>query len=105
MPRQGRVAIVKDGEPVHRDEVAHAMRVADALAVGSIEARGWLMDVLTCVNEIEGNEFLLVDVYAFEGRLQALHPDNHNVRPKIRQQLQVLRDRGVIEFLGRGRYR
>ncbi|MBC7219600.1 MAG: restriction endonuclease, partial [Hadesarchaea archaeon] len=25
--------------------------------------------------------------------------------PKIRQQLQVLRDHGIIEFLGKGNYR
>jgi Dam-replacing HTH domain len=42
---------------------------------------------------------------AFEPRLAALYPGNNNVRPKIRQQLQVLRDRGWLEFLGRGRYR
>ena len=41
----------------------------------------------------------------FEERLSRLYPGNHNVRPKIRQQLQVLRDRGWLEFVGRGRYR
>jgi type II restriction enzyme len=45
------------------------------------------------------------EVYAFEERLAALHPRNRHIRPKIRQQLQVLRDRGVVEFLERGRYR
>ena len=34
-----------------------------------------------------------------------LHPDNRHVLDKIRQQLQVLRDMGFVEFLGRGRYR
>ncbi len=32
-------------------------------------------------------------------------PANRNVQPKIRQQLQVLRDMGFVEFLGAGRYR
>jgi type II restriction enzyme len=64
-----------------------------------------MADVLACVREIRNPEFALNDVYAFAGRLGALHKDNRNVRPKIRQQLQVLRDRGVLEFLGRGRYR
>ena len=51
-------------------------------------------------------EFSLQDFYkAFEGRLAAIHPENRNVQPKIRQQLQVLRDHGVLQFLGRGRYR
>ncbi len=31
-----------------------------------------------------------------------LHPENRYVRPKIRQQLQILRDLGFVEFLGRG---
>jgi type II restriction enzyme len=35
----------------------------------------------------------------------ALHPENNYVRPKIRQQLQVLPDQGWLEFLGRRRYR
>jgi len=50
-------------------------------------------------------KFVLPDVYAFALRLQRLHPENRHVRDKLRQQLQVLRDLGLIEFLGRGRYR
>ena len=45
------------------------------------------------------------DVYAFEGLLGQKHPQNHHVRPKIRQQLQLLRDKGFIDFLGHGMYR
>ena len=36
---------------------------------------------------------------------KAKHPANHNVKAKVRQQLQFLRDKGVIEFMGRGQYR
>ena len=38
------------------------------------------------------------------GRLTS-HAENHNIKAKLRQQLQMLRDRGVIEFLGNGLYR
>ncbi|RJQ53985.1 MAG: restriction endonuclease, partial [Nitrospiraceae bacterium] len=31
-------------------------------------------------------------------------PDNKHIRPKIRQQLQILRDKGIVEFKGQGRY-
>ena len=44
-------------------------------------------------------------VNRFEKVLEMKYPSNHNIRPKIRQQLQVLRDRGIIEFLGNGNYR
>jgi type II restriction enzyme len=50
-------------------------------------------------------EFSLSEVYLKENQLAALHPENHFVRDKIRQQLQVLRDLGLLEFLGAGEYR
>jgi len=50
-------------------------------------------------------ESTIQDVFAFAAHLQRLHPANRHVRDKIRQQLQVLRDLGLIEFLGRGGYR
>jgi hypothetical protein len=68
------------------------------------ESRGWTADVLGCVREIGRSVFSLADVYLFERRLSRLHQRNRNVRPKIRQQLQVLRDHGVLEFLGDGQY-
>jgi type II restriction enzyme len=68
-------------------------------------ARGWTSDVIRCVDLIETREFELSDCYKFENRLRELHPDNQNVKPKIRQQLQIMRDRSLLEFLGNGRYR
>lgn len=44
-------------------------------------------------------------MYQFVDELQLKHIDNHNIEAKIRQQLQVLRDKGFIEFLGNGQYR
>ena len=49
-------------------------------------------------------KFTLNDVYAFEDKLDKLHPENKHIKDKIRQQLQVLRDKGYVEFLGRGVY-
>ena len=45
------------------------------------------------------------DMYIFADELSAKHTDNHNIRAKIRQQLQFLRDKGFIKFLGGGTYR
>jgi type II restriction enzyme len=70
-----------------------------------VEARGWTLDVLNVVRGLGRREFTLAEVYAQEAALARLHPENRNVRPKIRQQLQVLRDLGLVEFLGHGRYR
>ena len=68
-------------------------------------ARGWLIEVMKCVEAIGRDEFEIAAVYRFEVRMQQLYPGNMHVREKMRQQLQVLRDAGFIEFLGRGKYR
>ena len=60
---------------------------------------------MKCVELIGKSEFELNDVYAFEGRLSQLYPNNRHVRQKIRQQLQVLRDSGYLDFVSRGYYR
>ena len=51
----------------------------------------WLSDVAACVDLLP-ESFVLDDVYAFEFDLASLHPENFNVRPKIRQTLQRLRN-------------
>ncbi|MGO9588081.1 MAG: hypothetical protein ACLP2Y_18035 [Limisphaerales bacterium] len=44
--------------------------------------------------------FTTADAYAFTRELEQLHPDNRHVRDKIRQQLQVLRDTGLLIHVG-----
>jgi type II restriction enzyme len=70
-----------------------------------LEARGWLLDVMKCIESLGKRDFTLDEVYAFERHLGDLYPGNQNVRPKIRQQLQYLRDRGYVQFVTRGHYR
>jgi len=66
---------------------------------------GWRLDTFNVVSEIPANIFKLEQVYAYKQHLQELHPENRNVEAKIRQQLQELRDLGLIEFVRPGLYR
>ena len=70
-----------------------------------VEKRGWTLDVLQVVQSLKKREFSLHDVYEFEEELSRLHPANRNIQPKIRQQLQELRQMSLVEFLGGGHYR
>jgi type II restriction enzyme len=105
VPSSGKVFLVRDGALVPKSLVLDSWKRTAFLREERVEARGWLIEVMKCVESIGRSEFKLEDVYAFEGRLSAIYPENRNVRPKIRQQLQVLRDHGYLEFLGRGEYR
>ena len=66
---------------------------------------GWLMDTLSCVKRIGRKTFTLSDMYAFEGELAQKYPNNRHIQAKIRQELQILRDYGIIEFVERGKYK
>lgn len=65
--------------------------------------KGWTESVHNVVRRLP-REFTTRDVYAFERQLQQAHPENRNIRAKIRQQLQVLRDRGFLKQGERGRW-
>lgn len=67
--------------------------------------RGWILDVLNCVNKIKSETFTLQEIYSYADFLKEKHFENKNIEAKIRQQLQFLRNKGFIEFLGRGKYR
>ncbi len=105
VPAVGKVYVVRDGIPTAKETVLDQWRRTLFLRQEAPGARGWLIEVMRCVELIGRAAFTLDDVYAFEDRLSRLYPGNRNVRPKIRQQLQVLRDQGFLEFRGGGRYR
>lgn len=105
LPRDARISIVEGGHEVPKAVVRTQWSRFLFLRERSVYSRGWLADVLACVRELNREAFTLADVYAFEKRLAELHPKNRHIRPKIRQQLQVLRDYGIIEFLEKGVYR
>jgi type II restriction enzyme len=105
IPSSGKIFLVRDGQQIPRDQVREQWRSTLFLKDQNPSARGWLLEVMKCVELVGEREFTLNDVYGQEERLRRLYPGNRNVRPKIRQQLQVLRDRGYLDFVGRGRYR
>jgi type II restriction enzyme len=105
VPDAGKIFVVRNGIPEAREAVLAKWRRTLFLKEQDLRGRGWLIDVMKCIEMIGRGEFEIDDVYAFEQRLSALYPGNRNVKPKIRQQLQVLRDSGYLEFVSRGRYR
>ncbi|MBV0912633.1 hypothetical protein KTJ87_09600 [Rhodobacteraceae bacterium ASV31] len=105
IPQSGRIPIIENGIIRPRHQVLDDWKRTYFVGNRTGAARGWLVDVMRCVDQCGTGEFSISDVYAFEHHLTLLYPENANVRPKIRQQLQVLRDNGHIAFLGGGRYR
>ena len=102
---EGRIDVVTDGICVESSHVRDRYRALAPLREIPPSVRGWALAVLLKVHKLGCNEFRLDEIYAFESELAHEFPDNNNIRPKIRQQLQVLRDLKVLEFVGKGQYR
>ena len=60
---------------------------------------------MNCINKISDNDFYLKDIYKHIEYLKHRHNKNNNIEAKIRQQLQILRNNGFIEFMGNGHYK
>ncbi len=105
VPRDGKIAMVWDEKIVPVKAVREAYKRYQKLESVRWDVRGWTLDVLRIARNVGTSEFTLDQVYAHERDLETLHPQNRNIRPKIRQQLQVLRDLNILEFVGNGKYR
>ena len=106
IPQSGKIFFVKNGSIQERERVIASWQKTLFLRdEREISSKGWLLDVMNCVEQFSKREFSLEEIYAFEPLLNKKHPNNSHIKDKIRQQLQVLRDRGYVEFLNRGVYR
>jgi type II restriction enzyme len=104
IPEDGKIGIVSAGVAESERKVRQEFNRIRALAKLPPSLRGWTVDVLNVIRGLGRPEFSLEEVYRSESQLKARHPQNQNIRPKIRQQLQVLRDLGLIDFRGGGLY-
>ena len=100
-----RISVVSEGTPHAPRDVRNSYDRLRPLEKLQAEKRGWTLDVLQIVQSLGKTGFTLADVYSHTDALAKLHPNNAHVRDKIRQQLQVLRDLGLLDFLGSGSYR
>lgn len=100
-----RIPVVAGCQPVPSATVRACYERLKPLRKIKAETRGWTWDVLNAVRQLGKVEFTTLETYEFARELERLHPDNRHVRDKIRQQLQVLRDCGLLLHVARGRWR
>lgn len=100
----GKIKVVANGMAIKASAVREQYAMIRPLAAIDVQARGWTLDVLRQVKKLSKRRFSLSEAYEFAPELSKLHPNNRNIEPKIRQQLQVLRDMGLLRFVSRGEY-
>lgn len=106
IPNAGKVFYIRNRQITPKEKVLEGWKSSLFLREEKeVSAKGWLIDVMRCIDKLDKREFTLDDVYSFQNELSKLHPENRHVKDKIRQQLQKLRDKGYLEFAGRGQYK
>ncbi|MFA6047261.1 MAG: DpnI domain-containing protein [Parcubacteria group bacterium] len=106
IPQTGKIFYVKDRKAETKKNVLENWRKTLFIRdEKEISAKGWILDTMNCIDKLGKKEFSLDEVYFFEKELKKNHPQNNFIKDKLRQQLQVLRDNGYLEFIGKGRYK
>lgn len=105
IPEDARIHVVTERRIAPAEHVRAKFRRVKPLAEIESMQRGWALDVLNATRTLGAPEFTTDDAYKLIPQLQRLHPGNKHVREKIRQQLQVLRDSGLLTHVSRGRWR
>jgi type II restriction enzyme len=106
IPQAGKIFYIKNGKIESKNKVLENwQRTLFLREENKLSSKGWLLDTMNCIDKISKKEFSLDEVYAFEKELKIKHPENNFIKDKLRQQLQVLRDKGYLEFIERGRYK
>lgn len=106
IPKSGKIFYIKKGKPESKEDVLKNWNKTLFLRESKdVDLRGWILDVMNCIDGLNKKDFTLNEIYNFENILSEKHPENKHVKDKIRQQLQFLRDKGYLKFLDRGKYR
>lgn len=106
IPETGKIFWVKSGVIQSNRIVYKQWKQKNLLLENrSSESRIWLIDTILYIEKLKRKIFELNDLYKFETEFKRLHQNNNHIKDKLRQQIQILRDRGYLEFLGEGKYR
>jgi|SRR3989339_992415 len=106
IPNSGKIYYIQNGKEFTKNKIlAKWQKTAFLKNIKKDELKGWILDIMNCIESLNKNEFTLQDIYAFELDLKIIHQENKHIKDKIRQQLQFLRDKNYLEFIGHGRYK
>ena len=107
IPNSWKIYYIEDWKEISKEKVLEKwQKTAFLKDIKKDNLKGWILDIMNCIESLNKEKFSLKEIYDFEKNLEILHPENKNIKAKIRQQLQFLRDKWYLEFLEkRGNYR
>jgi type II restriction enzyme len=105
IPENGKICLIKNSKVIEKEKVLSAWGNTKFLQLKTLKSKCWIIEIMNCLDRIPNLYFDLENIYHFENQLRILFPENNHIKDKIRQQLQILRDKNLIVFLGNGKYK
>lgn len=105
IPQTGKIFYIKDKQIESKEKVLKNWgKTLFLREEKKTPAKGWILDIMNCIDRLNKKKFSLDEVYTFKNFLASKYPNNRYIKDKIRQQLQFLRDKGYLRFVARGEY-
>lgn len=106
IPESWKIFYIRNWEKINKKEVLYEWNKTIFLKEDkNIDSKGWILDIMKCIEMLHKKDFTLQEIYNFEPILKQKYPNNNFIKDKIRQQLQILRDKWYLEFVDSGKYR
>ncbi|WP_104696967.1 MULTISPECIES: DpnI domain-containing protein [unclassified Helicobacter] len=102
IPESGKLFYIQDYKVESQERILK--KYQNIVFIETQKSKGWIFEIMHCIERLKKNVFLLSDLYVYEKELQKKYPQNNNIQAKIRQQVQFLRDKGYLDFIGNGVY-
>lgn len=103
IPSYGKIFIVKNSKVESKEQILNkSQKILNLYDLDSKKAK-WKIEILKILDSLD-SAFSLQEIYEKEAELYKIFPENNHIKDKIRQQLQFIRDDGVIVFHGNGKY-
>ncbi|NCD10988.1 MAG: restriction endonuclease [Epsilonproteobacteria bacterium] len=104
LPESGKIFYIQNQTIQSKDAILEKWAKTLFLKESYGEQKGWILDIITCIEKLNKKQFTRQELLTFIPYLQTKYPKNNNIEFKISQQLQVLRDKGFLKFTARGNY-
>ncbi len=104
LPDSGKIFYIQNKILKNKNEILAKWAKTLFLKDSKGEQKGWLLDIILCIEKLDKKQFTRQELLNFIPYLQTKYPKNNNIEFKISQQLQVLRDKGFLKFTTRGSY-
>ena len=102
IPSEGHIYIVENEMEYTMQEVLEKRRQTNFMCSYKPRAREWIIDILNLIQE---KEFTVEEICSYAPIMEIRYAGITDAQVRIRKVLRILRDNGIIIFVGKGIYR